>query len=185
MVSAGAAYVSAKEALPGADFLKLGVIHPLPIEAVRRVAATVDRLFVVEELEPDLEEQLLAAGIAVVAIAAVPPLKAGEQGTLDGSGTRDPFGTAMTYEWTQTAGPAATITDTTSAVAHFKAPSVGGKPQTLTFRLQVQNGNGLRSTGTTTVTVNPGPCGCGAGAGGPGLALALLVLERVIRRRRR
>ena len=64
VVSAGAAYISAKEALPGASFLKLGMIHPLPIEAIRRFAATVDRLFVVEELEPYLEEQLLAAGIA-------------------------------------------------------------------------------------------------------------------------
>ncbi|MCU0259271.1 MAG: hypothetical protein MUF56_09650, partial [Solirubrobacteraceae bacterium] len=64
VVTAGAAYISAKEALPEASFLKLGVIHPLPVEAVRRFAATVDRLFVVEELEPYLEEQLLAAGIA-------------------------------------------------------------------------------------------------------------------------
>ncbi len=65
VVSAGAAYISAKEALPEASFLKLGMIHPLPVEAVRRFAATVDRLFVVEELEPYLEEQILAAGIAV------------------------------------------------------------------------------------------------------------------------
>ena len=64
VVTAGAAYVSAKEALPEASFLKLGIIHPLPLEAIRRFAATVDRLFVVEELEPYLEEQLLAAGIA-------------------------------------------------------------------------------------------------------------------------
>ena len=40
------------------------MIHPLPIEAIRAFAATVDRLFVVEELEPYLEEQILAAGIA-------------------------------------------------------------------------------------------------------------------------
>jgi len=64
VVSAGAAYVSAKEALPDAAFLKLGMIQPLPMEVIRRFAATVDRLFVVEELEPYLEEQLLAAGIA-------------------------------------------------------------------------------------------------------------------------
>jgi len=64
VVSAGAAAISAKEALPEASFLKLGMIHPLPVEAVRRFAASVDRLFVVEELEPFLEEQLLAAGIA-------------------------------------------------------------------------------------------------------------------------
>ena len=64
VVTAGAAYISAREALPGASCLKLGMIHPLPVEAIRRFAATVDRLFVVEELEPYLEEQLLAAGIA-------------------------------------------------------------------------------------------------------------------------
>ena len=64
VVAAGAAYLSAREALPAAAFLKLGMIHPLPIEAIRAFADTVDRLFVVEELEPYLEEQILAAGIA-------------------------------------------------------------------------------------------------------------------------
>jgi indolepyruvate ferredoxin oxidoreductase alpha subunit len=65
IVAAGAAYISAKEALPEASFLKLGMIHPLPVEAIRRFAATIERLFVVEELEPYLEEQISAAGIAV------------------------------------------------------------------------------------------------------------------------
>ena len=65
VVTSGAAYISAREALPGAAFLKLGIVHPLPLAAVKRFAATVDRLFVVEELEPYLEEQILAAGIAV------------------------------------------------------------------------------------------------------------------------
>ena len=65
VIASGAAYISAKEAAPQASFLKLGIVHPLPIEAVRRFAASVDRLFVVEELEPFLEEQILAAGIAV------------------------------------------------------------------------------------------------------------------------
>ena len=65
VITSGAAYISAREALPGATFLKLGMVHPLPLEAIKRFAATVDRLFVVEELEPYLEEQILAAGIAV------------------------------------------------------------------------------------------------------------------------
>jgi indolepyruvate ferredoxin oxidoreductase, alpha subunit len=65
VVSAGAAFISAREALPEASFLKLGMIHPLPVEAIRRFAASVDRLFVVEELEGYLEEQILAAGIPV------------------------------------------------------------------------------------------------------------------------
>ncbi len=65
VVTSGAAYISAREALPGATFLKLGIVHPLPLEAIKRFAATVERLFVVEELEPYLEEQILAAGVAV------------------------------------------------------------------------------------------------------------------------
>ena len=65
VITSGAAFVSAREALPGATFLKLGVVHPLPLEAIKRFAATVERLFVVEELEPYLEEQILAAGLGV------------------------------------------------------------------------------------------------------------------------
>jgi indolepyruvate ferredoxin oxidoreductase alpha subunit len=65
VITSGAAYVSAREAVPGATFLKLGMVHPLPREAIKRFAATVERLFVVEELEPYLEEQILAAGLAV------------------------------------------------------------------------------------------------------------------------
>ena len=65
VIASGAAYISAREALPGATYLKLGVVHPLPVEAIRRFATTVERLFVVEELEPYLEEQILAAGVSV------------------------------------------------------------------------------------------------------------------------
>ncbi len=63
VVAGGAAYLAAKEAVPEACFLKLGLVHPLPIEAIREFAAGVDRLFVVEELDPFVEEQLRAAGI--------------------------------------------------------------------------------------------------------------------------
>jgi indolepyruvate ferredoxin oxidoreductase alpha subunit len=65
IVASGAAYLAAREAAPEASFLKLGLVNPLPIEVVRRFAAQVDRLLVVEELEPFLEEQILAAGVAV------------------------------------------------------------------------------------------------------------------------
>ena len=65
IISSGAAYFSAKEAAPDASFLKLGLVNPLPMEAIRRFAGRVERLFVVEELEPFLEEQISAAGIAV------------------------------------------------------------------------------------------------------------------------
>ena len=63
VVSAGAAYVQARERLEGASFLKLGFSYPLPIEKIRSFAANVERLVVVEELDPFIEEQLKAAGI--------------------------------------------------------------------------------------------------------------------------
>lgn len=63
VVSAGAAYVQARERLEGASFLKLGFSYPLPLEKIRAFANQVERLIVVEELDPFIEEQLRAAGI--------------------------------------------------------------------------------------------------------------------------
>jgi indolepyruvate ferredoxin oxidoreductase, alpha subunit len=63
VISAGAAYVQAREKLPEASFLKLGMSYPLPLAKIREFAGQVDRLLVVEELDPFFEEQLKAAGI--------------------------------------------------------------------------------------------------------------------------
>ncbi len=65
IIASGVAYQYAKEAFPEASFLKLGMVWPLPPERIRRFAAQVDRLFVVEELDPFLTEQVLAMGVAV------------------------------------------------------------------------------------------------------------------------
>ncbi len=65
IVSSGAAYQHAREAAPRASFLKLGMTHPLPIEKARQFAAGVQRVQVVEEGDPYLEESLRAAGVAV------------------------------------------------------------------------------------------------------------------------
>jgi indolepyruvate ferredoxin oxidoreductase, alpha subunit len=64
VVSAGAAYPQAREVLQDASFLKLGLSYPLPLDKIRDFAAQVDRLIVIEELDPFIEEQLKAAGIA-------------------------------------------------------------------------------------------------------------------------
>ncbi len=63
IVTGSAAYQYAKEVMPGASFLKLGVGYPLPMKKIADFARQVERLFVVEELEPFYEEQILAAGI--------------------------------------------------------------------------------------------------------------------------
>ncbi|MBZ5639809.1 MAG: indolepyruvate ferredoxin oxidoreductase subunit alpha [Acidobacteriia bacterium] len=65
IVTSGIGYAYAREAFPDASFLKLGMTHPLPERKVREFASTVDRLYVVEEGDPFLEEQLLAMGIRV------------------------------------------------------------------------------------------------------------------------
>ena len=65
VVTSGIAYNYVREVLPDARVLKLGMTHPLPIERIRTFAASVGRLFVVEELDPFLEEAMLVAGIEV------------------------------------------------------------------------------------------------------------------------
>jgi len=65
IVTSGVSFMHALEAAPGASVLKIGLVHPLPIERVRAFAATVDRTVVVEEGDPVIADSLLAAGIAV------------------------------------------------------------------------------------------------------------------------
>jgi indolepyruvate ferredoxin oxidoreductase alpha subunit len=62
-ISSGVAYLYAKEMYPGASFLKLGMSFPFPSELAREFARKVKNIFVVEELEPYLEEQCLLSGI--------------------------------------------------------------------------------------------------------------------------
>ncbi|MBN1995696.1 MAG: indolepyruvate ferredoxin oxidoreductase subunit alpha, partial [Anaerolineae bacterium] len=65
VISAGAAYQYAREIFPTASFLKLGVAWPLPQNLIRSFAASVDRLIVVEELDPFIEEWVRQLGIPV------------------------------------------------------------------------------------------------------------------------
>ncbi len=64
IISSGIAYQYAKEAMPGASFLKLGMSYPLPDKKIKKFAAKVDELWVIEELDPFFEEQIRAMGIA-------------------------------------------------------------------------------------------------------------------------
>ena len=65
IIAAGAAYMYAREALGDkASYLKLGFTYPLPMEKIRKFAESVDELYVVEELDPFMEEMIHAAGIS-------------------------------------------------------------------------------------------------------------------------
>jgi indolepyruvate ferredoxin oxidoreductase alpha subunit len=63
IVASGVAYRYVREALPNASVFKPGMVHPLPLERIRAFAQKTDRLFVVEELGPFIENALKAAGI--------------------------------------------------------------------------------------------------------------------------
>jgi indolepyruvate ferredoxin oxidoreductase alpha subunit len=64
IISSGVAYQYAKEAFPRASFLKLGMPYPFPDEMVREFASQVKELWVVEELDPFMEEMVKALGVS-------------------------------------------------------------------------------------------------------------------------
>lgn len=65
IVTSGIVYQYVKEALPTASVLKLGYTNPLPLRKIAEFASQVEQLWIVEELEPFIEEQVRAAGIKV------------------------------------------------------------------------------------------------------------------------
>jgi indolepyruvate ferredoxin oxidoreductase alpha subunit len=62
-VTSGPAYMHVRESFPDAPVLKLGFSCPVPLDKIRAFAATVEKLVVVEEVEPLVETELKAAGI--------------------------------------------------------------------------------------------------------------------------
>ena len=72
IVTSGVCYQYAREAFPEASMLKLGFTYPLPEKAIREFASHFRRVYVVEELEPYLEEGIKALGIDVVGKARIP-----------------------------------------------------------------------------------------------------------------
>lgn len=65
-ITSGIPYTYVKEACPEASVLKLGLVHPLPEQLIREFASKVDTLYIFEELEPVIEEQVRALGIPCI-----------------------------------------------------------------------------------------------------------------------
>jgi indolepyruvate ferredoxin oxidoreductase alpha subunit len=63
IVTCGVAYQYAREIFPEASILRLGMTFPLPPDLIREFAGRVDRLVVIEELDPFLEEEIRLMGI--------------------------------------------------------------------------------------------------------------------------
>jgi indolepyruvate ferredoxin oxidoreductase alpha subunit len=71
-VSSGVAYQYAREAFPNDSHLKLALTHPFPADLVRKFASQVEELYVIEELDPFMEEQIKALGLPVTGKAILP-----------------------------------------------------------------------------------------------------------------
>ena len=65
VITAGISYHYAKDVFPEYSYLKLGMVYPLPAGLIREFASKVRKIFVIEELDPFLEEQIRAMGIEV------------------------------------------------------------------------------------------------------------------------
>ena len=67
VITAGISYVYSKEALGNnVDFLKLGVVNPLPTTLITDFCKNYDKVYVIEELDPFIEEHVRALGITNV-----------------------------------------------------------------------------------------------------------------------
>lgn len=62
-ITSGIPYQYVKEACPNASVLKLGMVHPLPKKLIEEFASKVEKLYIFEELEPVIEEQVKSWGI--------------------------------------------------------------------------------------------------------------------------
>lgn len=67
VIAGGIAYMYAKEALGDkADYLKLGIVYPLPEKKIKEFASNYDKVYVIEELDPVIEDYCKSIGIDVV-----------------------------------------------------------------------------------------------------------------------
>lgn len=65
-ITSGIPYTYVKEACPNASVLKLGLVRPLPKDLISDFASKVDTLYIFEELEPVIEEQIRSWGIKCI-----------------------------------------------------------------------------------------------------------------------
>ena len=64
VITSGITYMYSKEALGDhVDYLKLGIVNPLPANLIMDFASKHDRIYVIEELDPHIEEFVKSLGI--------------------------------------------------------------------------------------------------------------------------
>ena len=73
VISAGVAYQYAKDVFgPDASYLKIGMSFPMPMDLIREFAGKVKTLYVIEEMDPYMENALKMAGISCIGKSVIP-----------------------------------------------------------------------------------------------------------------
>lgn len=74
IITSGIAYQYSKEAFPDASFLKLGMSYPLPKDKISGFIEKCKKVYVVEELEPIIEEKIKTWGLEVIGKTILPTI---------------------------------------------------------------------------------------------------------------
>ena len=101
IITDSVSYLYAKENYPDASFLKLGFTYPFPEYRIREFASQVKELFVLEELDPFIEEEVQRLGIKFrtkptsyrvgeLRPELIPDIFAGKERTGEPAATRKP-----------------------------------------------------------------------------------------------
>ncbi len=72
VITSGISYQYAREAFGDVSYLKLGMVYPLPDRLISEFAGKVEKLYVIEELEPFFENQIKQLGIKVIGKELLP-----------------------------------------------------------------------------------------------------------------
>lgn len=72
VITSGMAYQYAKEVLPEASYLKLGLSYPLPRKKITEFVKSCKTVYVIEELEPIFEEKIKSWGLSVIGKDVIP-----------------------------------------------------------------------------------------------------------------
>jgi hypothetical protein len=101
----------------------------------------------------------------------------GDTVTLDATGSSDPKGGNLLFQWNQTGGTPVGLSNDQSSNPTFTAPDVGSNGETLTFKVTVTDDDALQNSDITLINVDNSVAsvassGGGGGGGGGGCFIA-------------